>query len=246
MTGELAGGLALLALIDSTSFGTLLIPLWLMLTPGRMQPRRVLIFLGTVAAFYLVLGLALMAGALTVMDTVQDAVDSRPGQILRLIAGIALMILGLTVEPLTKKGKEARAARRAEKERREGPGRMTRWRERAMTGDEGTGALMGLALTSAAVEAMSMLPYLAAIGLLTTSGLGLPTSSLVLVGYCVVMITPALVLLGIRIALHDRITGLLTRIERWMTKNSRETIAWVLFIVGLYLTGGAIDALGIG
>src|SRR5690606_13354204 len=55
-TGDVEAGLliplAVLALIDSTSFGTLLIPLWLLLSPGRPSPHRVLLFLGTVAAFY--------------------------------------------------------------------------------------------------------------------------------------------------------------------------------------------------
>ena len=35
MTTTLAVSLAVLALVDSTSFGTLLIPIWLLLTPGR-------------------------------------------------------------------------------------------------------------------------------------------------------------------------------------------------------------------
>ena len=60
------------------------------------------------------------------------------------------------------------------------------------------------------------------------------------------MVAPALVLLAIRLVLHDRITGLLTRIERWMSRNPREAVAWVLCLVGLYLVGGAVNGLGIG
>ena len=36
------GSLVVLALIDSTSFGTLLIPVWFMLAPGRVRPGRLL------------------------------------------------------------------------------------------------------------------------------------------------------------------------------------------------------------
>jgi hypothetical protein len=46
----LLGSLAVLALIDSTSFGTLLIPIWLMMSPFGVRPGRILQFLGTVAA----------------------------------------------------------------------------------------------------------------------------------------------------------------------------------------------------
>ena len=37
MDAGLIGSLVLLALIDSTSFGTLLIPIWMMLAPGRLR-----------------------------------------------------------------------------------------------------------------------------------------------------------------------------------------------------------------
>ena len=51
MEFALLGSLAVLALIDSTSFGTLLIPTWLLMHPGRVRAMRMLVFLGTVAAF---------------------------------------------------------------------------------------------------------------------------------------------------------------------------------------------------
>ena len=50
MTLALLGPLVVLALVDSTSFGTLLIPIWLMLAPGRLKAGRILVFLATVAA----------------------------------------------------------------------------------------------------------------------------------------------------------------------------------------------------
>jgi hypothetical protein len=45
-----------LALLDSTSLGTLVVPLWLMLAPGRLHPGRNVPFLVTVAGFYLAHG----------------------------------------------------------------------------------------------------------------------------------------------------------------------------------------------
>ena len=63
MPPDLLGQLVVLALIDSTSFGTLLIPLWFLLVPGRVRAHRVLVFLGTVAAFYLGVGIALRDAA---------------------------------------------------------------------------------------------------------------------------------------------------------------------------------------
>lgn len=37
MTTAFIGVLVVLALVDSTSFGTLLIPIWLLLTPGKLR-----------------------------------------------------------------------------------------------------------------------------------------------------------------------------------------------------------------
>ncbi|MGW3352943.1 hypothetical protein ACWDA3_57460 [Nonomuraea rubra] len=52
MTAALALALAGLSLLDSTSFGTLLIPVWLLLTPGRLRTGQIFTYLATVALFY--------------------------------------------------------------------------------------------------------------------------------------------------------------------------------------------------
>jgi hypothetical protein len=67
---QIYAALAVLALIDSTSFGTLLIPIWLMLSPGRLRPRRIVLYLAVIGAFYFVLGVALTAGAMAVIEQV--------------------------------------------------------------------------------------------------------------------------------------------------------------------------------
>ena len=59
-----------------------------------------------------------------------------------------------------------------------------------------------------------MLPYLAAIGLITTSDLSLTGSVAVLLGYCLVMVAPALVLLAARLLLHERLSPTLTESKR--------------------------------
>ena len=123
---------------------------------------------------------------------------------------------------------EARAARR--------PGRLARWRERVRgDADGGGGAVVGLAVVAVGVEAASMLPYLAAIALLATSGLGAVPTVALLAGYCLVMVLPALVLLALRAALHDRLTPALARLESRLSRASGEAVAWVLFLLGLYV-----------
>lgn len=277
----MAGVLVVLALVDSTSFGTLLIPVWLLMSPGRPRPGRMLAYLATVAGCYLAVGIVVMLGAGALFDRYGDALDSRPAMLVQLLLGLGLFAISWRFD-----GK--RAAARAE--RRGGrPGRLVRWRARAMgieTGTEtatetatetgghgdaveggpGAGAeipgmlasstttaarsrssllpLLGLALGAVALEVGTMLPYLAAIGLITTSGLATGTSVGVLAAYCVVMVLPALLLLGGRLAAARFVEPLLGRLETWLSKNAVELTGWALGGLGVLLTLNALGRLG--
>ncbi|ACQ78609.1 hypothetical protein Bcav_0345 [Beutenbergia cavernae DSM 12333] len=139
MTPELLGQLAVLALIDSTSFGTLLIPIWLMLAPGRLRAGRVLVFLGTVGTFYFVLGLALLAGATALYGRLGGWLESPTAGYLQLALGVGLFVASFYIGR-KKKGDDA-ADPTAK------PGRLSRWRARAMGADAavvgGAGAVSG-------------------------------------------------------------------------------------------------------
>src|SRR5918997_6469999 len=63
MTLGLVAALAGLALLDSTSIGTLFIPIWLMLTPGRLRLSRFAVYLGTITVFYFLVGILIVLGA---------------------------------------------------------------------------------------------------------------------------------------------------------------------------------------
>lgn len=244
MTIELLAPLVLLALIDSTSFGTLLIPVWLMVAPGRLRPGKIMLFLGTVAVFYLLLGIALLLGASMLLDMLQQAGRLQPLRIAQLVVGIGLTALALRMQPWTKAGKERRVARRAHKLARTGPSLLMRMRRQATDASAPAGAVFGLALTVAVIEAASMIPYLAAIGLLTASELSLMGRSVVLFGYCLVMITPSVLLLSARLSLHDSVSPVLTRLEGLLSRNANEAMAWLLFLLGVCLVGDSLKALG--
>jgi hypothetical protein len=240
---ELLTPLVVLALIDGTSFGTLIIPLWLMLAPGRLRPGRILLFLGTVAAFYLLLGIALLLGASMLLDTLQEVDNWQPLRIAQLVVGLGLTALGVRMEPWTKAGKERRIARRAEELARTRPSLLIRMRGHATDASAPVGAVILFALTAAIVEAASMVPYLAAIGFLTASELSLAGRSAVLFGYCLLMITPALLLLAARLLLHAHVSPVLTKLQASFSHNASEAIAWLIFLVGLYLAGDSLKAL---
>lgn len=270
--------LAGLALVDSLSYGTLAIPVWLLMTPGRVRPIRMLAYLGTIGAFYLVVGLLLLLGAVSIADVVRSVLESDVGITILLAVGIGLIVLSFALDSPAAKARRAQG----------GGGRILRWRRIAMGDDVAeemaaaaragvtgtgprlesggphahpeprmngaaapapapapapalgrgagsTGALMGLALTAGLVEVASMLPYIAAITLLSQSGMGWPTSGLVLVGYCLVMIAPAMLLLVARIGAGRALAPGLQRIDAWMTKHAGSALSWIVGIVGVVL-----------
>lgn len=277
MAPDLLGQLVVLALIDSTSVGTLLVPVWFLLVPGRVRARRVLVFLATVATFYLVVGLVLMSGAHAALGSGSGLREGTAGSVVQLLLGGALLAWALAYKapradadgtgvtdgaaagaggggrPVLEAGRLGQPdggapggagvpGRPATATRRQG--RVTRWRDRAMSGEAGgAGALVGLAVAAAAVELGSMLPYLGAIGLLTGSELTWLERSAVLVGYCLVMILPALALLAGRVVAARAVEPLLGRVARWMERSAGETTAWVLGIVGFLLARDALTRL---
>lgn len=228
--------LAALALVDSTSFGTLAVPVWFLMTPGRLRTGRILVYLGTLAAFYAAVGFAVMAGAGWVVAHHGSLLSSRPVMVLGMVIGVGLFWWSFRLDSPAAKERS-----------RSGGGRLSRWRQRAVgtvpehtttaagRQDSGLGALMALALAAGLAEIATMLPYLAAIGLIMAQGPGGPASGLLLVGYCAVMMLPALVLLAGRILARRLMERPLAGLDRWFTRHGASTAAWVVGAVGVVL-----------
>jgi Sap, sulfolipid-1-addressing protein len=216
--------LAGLALVDSTSLGTMLVPLWLMLIPD-LRVHRFLLYLATVAGFYFVVGVVLVLGGGSLRDTIAAAGRSDLVLWMQLASGIGLFALSFRYD-----GKRNTTRQ---------PDRATRWQDKVAGGHMSSEALVLLALAATGLEVMTMLPYLAAIGLITTADLPVAHWLAVLLGYVVVMVLPALVLLVARTLARRRIEPVLTRWSAWMSRHSQAAIGWVLGIVGFLLAQDA-------
>ncbi|MFF5054482.1 GAP family protein [Micromonospora sp. NPDC000663] len=218
-----------LALVDSTSIGTLFIPVWLLLAPGRINARRILVYLGTIVVFYFGLGLLLVVGGSRLADVLGGALDNRPVLWAQLALGVGLFALSF----------------RYDGKRRPRGGGVLRWRDRATSGDSSTRWLVGLALLAALAEVATMLPYLGAVGLLTTSGLGAAQIVGLLAGYCLVMVVPAVLLLGARLAWPRLVEPVLGRLNAWIVRHSGGMLGWILGIAGFLLARDAVLRLGL-
>jgi cytochrome c biogenesis protein CcdA len=218
MTLGLVAALAGLALLDSTSIGTLFIPIWLMLTPGRLRLSRFGVYLGTITVFYFVVGVLIVLGASQVIDHL----DSKIALWVQLVIGVLLFVVSFRFD--SKKPSTGK------------------WRER-VNANGSVAALAGIAVLAGVVELATMLPYLGAIGMMSAADLAAPQIGLLLAGYCLVMIVPAVLLLGGRLALRSRIEPLLTRISTWFAEKGAGMTGWILGIAGFLVARDAIARL---
>lgn len=236
MTTTFIGVLVALALVDSTSFGTLLIPIWLLLTPGKLRLGRLASYLGTVVLFYFLVGLALAAGADSLVEALRgplDAISSTTWRIIQLVIGIALIILSYVAEA---------RIRRSRNDGKDGTvGRLEGWRSRALSdaGSGGAGSLVKLALVGTSIELLTMLPYLAAIAMLTAADLGAVELTASIAVYCLVMVVPAIVLCAGRLTFHERVDPTLHKINDWFSRHSDKAVGWTLGGIGI---GVAVNA----
>ena len=223
-----------LALVDSTSLGTLGLPVWMLAQP-RVRPSVVLVYLATIAGFYWLVGVVLLSGLSAVVESLGSGVSSPVLDRVQLVVGVGLFAASFLFD-----GPGGRW-RRARRDRSGRPSRWQRWRTRIAGEDAVARTAVLTALGAGLVEIGTMVPYLAAIGLLSASDVSVPEGVALLAAYSLVMVVPALVLLGLRLALADVVEHPLMRLNAWFSRKSDEILAWTLGVVGFLL---AFDAIG--
>lgn len=264
MTIAIYAQLAVLALIDSTSIGTLLIPLWLLLrADARRMVPRILLYLGVLAFFYLLVGIAMLSGVDWVVGGLgHDSLTQLPViQWVMVLGGGGMLAFALAPNPAKKAEKETQAA--AQKRAMvastaaglpaseapaglpptDSPAVEVKWQQRLSKALRSPGGIVGLALLAGLLELPTMFPYLVAIGFLSNSTLPLPGEIAVLAVYCLVMLIPALLLVLLRLALGRRLDPLLQRVSGKLGKFAGETLLWVVGIVGFLLLRGGLSVL---
>lgn len=225
-----------LALADSTSIGTLIIPLWLLLRP-KWRVSLILIYLATITVFYLLVGLLLMAGLLTALPTLMLALEQPAARWVQLSLGVGLFALSFWIDPKA-------VAKRAQK-----AGRATdptpRWQQRIDRAAATPRGMVTLALGAGLLEVATMLPYLAAIAIITSFGFSIVGSAATLAGYTLVMVLPAVALMIARRAAGPRVNQALDRLGTWLGRHTGSSISWIVAIIGVLLAWDAVGRLGL-
>lgn len=104
---------------------------------------------------------------------------------------------------------------------------------------------MAVAIAAGLVEVATMLPYIVAMTMLADAGVSTPFRVLALVGYCALMVAPAVVLLVLRMVAAPLVQRPLERFAAWMERTGAENTAWILGIIGFLIARSAATELGI-
>lgn len=218
-----------LALLDSVSVATLLVPVLFLLGAGALRFGNIYRYLAVVAAGYLVLGLVLAAGLGAVRDFVVEAADSRAGDLVVTATAIGLVLFAVyyRLKP------------------RASASPLLRWREKVVGPEASVRNVVLVGVTAVLLECTMMFPYLIAVGELSGAGNTWLGNLFSLTVYCLIMVLPATVLTLARQLAGNRLEPLLIRINAWIRRTEREDTAWIIAIAGvlLFSTTDTFDAL---
>lgn len=218
MTGITLISVFSLALIDSINPSALLVTLVLLCT--KSPARKVMVYAGTVFSVYLMLGIVLMLGLDWILGTFADAINSSGAYGIQFAAGAAMLTYAIMAPDKSASTEPAEPA------------------------DFSTRTLILLGLTVTLLEAPTAIPYLAAIGILSSSAPDIASWLPILLVYNMIFIAPPMLLLWLQKMLGNRIRPALEKFTNWLRKSSRETFLWILGIVGFHLLANAAAHFG--
>ena len=210
----LIGGLAILDMFSPAIIG---VTVYVLLVAKKQQSRLLLAYLTTVAFFYFCTGIFLMLGLDVVFDPIANALNSHSARLVMTIVG-AILFIGSWLVP---------------KKKTSGSPKPKSFSIEAM---------IALGFTTSLLEVATALPYFATIGILTSNHLAFYEWLPIIAGYNLMMITPAIILLGLHILFRRFMTTPLRKIQALFDKSTSSALSWAMFFVGLILlmNGGMI------
>jgi VanZ family protein len=209
-----------LASVDAINPSVLVATLYL-LTQPRPTPR-VLVYMSAVFLTYFTVGCLLMLGLGAVLKGVGDALETPLAYGVQGVLGAAMLVYSFIAD--TKK-----AAPRAE--------------HPPTAGNFGALFLLGIAVTGA--EMVTALPYLGAIGVLTNAQLVAAQWLPILAVYNLIFILPPLTLLALHRLSSSWFERRFSNSRERLRDSARETMLWIVGILGLFLLADSARALGV-
>lgn len=275
--------LAGLALVDSLSVGTLVIPIALIFVWRRVRFGLLGAYLATIGGAYCGLGIALLFGFEAVVQRFSGVAEADWFRWVTLVLGVGLFLFGVAA-PNPKK-QAAKGAEPVEQSSVASVDAAATWHEEFSAPERGADSeakpgtaaatitsaaalpdadvregrafrlargvslsvsgMVALALGAAVVEAATMLPYLGAMGIIQSMSVGMSSKIALIVGYCAVMILPAILMSVIAGVAGPAIFPRLERAIGRLEYEAKVTLLWIAAIVGFYMAYRSAVRLGL-
>lgn len=210
-----------LALLDSLSLGTLVIPLALIVHWRAVRVPALTTYLITVAAVYFLLGLGLLLGFAGLGSVAERVTQTDVFPWITLILGAALAIFGI-FGPDPKKPE---------------PGQLPK---RAAGATSSLPSLVALGLGASLTEAATMLPYIAAMGIIGSWEIPSVAKAGAVGIYCLIMIVPTVVLATLALLFGQKFFPRLERLIPRLEYEAKVTLLWIAAIVGIYMVANSV------
>lgn len=214
-----------LALLDSLSIGTLVIPLALILVWRSVRVPALTAYLVTVAGVYFALGVAMLLGFTGLSSYLERVTDAPVFPWITLALGAVLAIFGI-FSPNPVKPAPGELPKQLSKPFRTSLPRM-----------------IILGLGASLTEAATMLPYIAAMGIISDWDIPMAGKVVAIGSYCGVMIAPTVVLASIALVAGAKFFPRLEKAIPRLQYEAKVTLLWIAAIVGIYMVIYSLGAL---
>ena len=210
-----------LALLDSLSLGTLVIPLALIVHWRAVRVPALATYLVTVVAVYFLLGLGILLGFAGLGSVAEGVTQTDVFPWITLILGAALAIFGIFA-PNPKKP-----------EPRQLP-------TRAASATSSVPSMVALGLGASLTEAATMLPYIAAMGIIGSWDIPSVAKAGAVGIYCLLMIMPTVALATLALLFGQKFFPRLERLIPRLGYEAKVTLLWIAAIVGIYMVANSV------
>ncbi|SDS80503.1 GAP family protein [Corynebacterium timonense] len=210
-----------LALLDSLSLGTLVIPLALIVHWRAVRVPALTAYLFTVALVYFLLGLGMLLGFAGLGSVAERVTQTDIFPWITLTLGAALAVFGIFGPDPTKPE----------------PGQLPK---RATGATSSLPRMVALGLGASLTEAATMLPYIAAMGIIGSWDIPSVAKAGAVGIYCLIMIVPTVLLATLALLFGQKFFPRLERLIPRLEYEAKVTLLWIAAIVGIYMVARSV------
>ena len=214
-----------LALLDSLSIGTLVIPLALIVMWRSVRVPALAAYLLTVAAVYFALGVAMLLGFTGLSAYVERITNTPVFPWITLILGAILAIYGIFGPDPVKPA----------------PGELPKQLNKNIRTSLPRMVILGLG--ASLTEAATMLPYIAAMGIISDWDTPMAGQLITIAAYCGVMVAPTVILAAIALVAGQKFFPRLEKAIPRLQYEAKVTLLWIAAIVGIYMVIHSVGAI---